>query len=69
MALIDIRRSRFLEEGYNLDVCYVTDRIIVMGFPAGATEGYYRNRASKVKTYDSSPSFCAGTNRVLTPTQ
>ena len=39
---------RFRENGYNLDLTYITDRIIAMSFPASGIEQWYRNKIDKV---------------------
>jgi phosphatidylinositol-3,4,5-trisphosphate 3-phosphatase/dual-specificity protein phosphatase PTEN len=36
-------KHRFKEDGYNLDLTYITDRLIAMAFPASGIEKLYRN--------------------------
>ncbi len=36
-------KNRFKENGYNLDLTYITKRIIAMAFPASGIEKLYRN--------------------------
>lgn len=37
------KKKRFIKEGYNLDLTYVTKRIIAMSYPGEGLEGLYRN--------------------------
>jgi len=38
------KRRRFQEEGYDLDLTYITDRIVAMSFPASTMrEKIFRN--------------------------
>ena len=41
-------KNRMLDKGYNLDLTYVTSRLIAMSFPADGFESIYRNPIEKV---------------------
>ncbi|CAD8112550.1 unnamed protein product [Paramecium sonneborni] len=45
------KKKRFIKEGYNLDLTYVTKRIIAMSYPGEGLEGLYRNPIDQVATY------------------
>jgi hypothetical protein len=47
-GLVSKKKKRFQEEGYNLDLTYVTDRLIAMGLPSEGKEALYRNPMSQV---------------------
>ena len=36
-------KNRFKDDGYNLDLTYVCNRVIAMSFPASGFETLYRN--------------------------
>ncbi|ORY94764.1 protein-tyrosine phosphatase-like protein [Syncephalastrum racemosum] len=50
-AWVSENRLRYNEGGYNLDLSYITDRIIAMSFPAEGFEGMYRNSLKEVKRF------------------
>ncbi|KAF9447818.1 hypothetical protein P691DRAFT_670692 [Macrolepiota fuliginosa MF-IS2] len=51
--LVSGPKARFRDEELKLelDLVYVTDQIIIMGYPASGFEGYYRNRREDVKKF------------------
>ncbi len=49
--LVSQNKKRLENEKYNLDLSYVTNRIIAMAYPASGLEGIYRNRIDDVGTF------------------
>ena len=49
--LVSKKKRRFKEDGYDLDLSYVTDNIIAMGYPSESMESMYRNSLEDVKRF------------------
>ena len=50
-TLVSKKKIRFKEGGYDLDLTYISDRIIAMGYPSIGKEAYYRNKMEDVETF------------------
>ena len=49
--MVSKKKRRFVQDGYDLDLTYITDRIIAMGFPSSSMEAMYRNDINDVKGF------------------
>ena len=49
--LVSKKKRRLQTEYYDLDMCYITERVIGMGFPAYGCERFYRNTLEDTKNY------------------
>ncbi|GLD99551.1 hypothetical protein PINS_up008277 [Pythium insidiosum] len=50
-ALVSQNKRRYQDDGYDLDLCYLHPRVIVMGYPAIGLEATYRNPRSAVQRF------------------
>jgi phosphatidylinositol-3,4,5-trisphosphate 3-phosphatase/dual-specificity protein phosphatase PTEN len=48
--LVSKQRRRMLVDGYDLDMSYITDRLLAMSFPAEHMRAMYRNPLWQVKS-------------------
>ena len=46
--IVSGKRRRFKDNKYNLDITYITNRILAMSFPASGFEKIYRNNITDV---------------------
>ena len=55
--IVSGKRRRFQDDNYNLDITYITGRVLAMSFPAQGIESFYRNSIENVNLYTSKDSF------------
>lgn len=49
--LVSQNKTRFVDEDFNLDLTYITPRIIAMAYPADGLESMYRNKIKDVSKF------------------
>ena len=49
--LVSQKKTRYITSEYNLDLTYITPKIIAMAFPAQGFESLYRNRIQDVQSF------------------
>jgi hypothetical protein len=50
-GLVSKKKLRFQREGFDLDLSYITESIIAMGFPSESVEALYRNKMTDVQRF------------------
>ena len=50
-ALVSKKKNRFMYDGFDLDLTYITPKIIAMGIPSTNFEGLYRNTMEEVQKF------------------
>ena len=50
-TLVSGKKKRFIDRKYNLDLSYITPRIIAMAFPASGIQVMFRNSIEQVSTF------------------
>jgi phosphatidylinositol-3,4,5-trisphosphate 3-phosphatase/dual-specificity protein phosphatase PTEN len=50
-SLVSKKKNRFCYDGFDLDLTYITTRIIAMGMPSSNLEGLYRNPMEEVQKF------------------
>jgi len=53
-GVVSKKKKRFVEDGFDLDLTYITEKIIAMGFPSVGQEALYRNPMHEVQRFFSS---------------
>eukprot|EP00992_Anisonema_acinus_P014005 TRINITY_DN904_c0_g1_i1.p1 TRINITY_DN904_c0_g1~~TRINITY_DN904_c0_g1_i1.p1 ORF type:complete len:396 (-),score=132.44 TRINITY_DN904_c0_g1_i1:70-1257(-) len=48
---VSLKKKRFQHSGFDLDLTYITSRIVAMGFPSHGREALYRNPAEEVERF------------------
>ena len=46
--LVSKKKTRFMKDGFDLDLAYITPQLIAMGYPSTGAESWYRNPAAQV---------------------
>ena len=73
--LVSKKKRRYTQDGFDLDLSYVTPRLIAMGFPSVGTEACYRNPAKQTRQFIEQfhrgqckvYNLCAEADRVYSP--
>jgi PTEN homologous phosphatase len=55
--VVSQNKRRYTQDGFDLDLCYVTDRVIAMSFPSSGFLAFYRNPIEEVSRFLDSKHF------------
>jgi len=50
-TIVSGKKKRYIDKKYNLDLSYITPRLIAMAYPASGIESVYRNQIQKVSSF------------------
>jgi protein-tyrosine phosphatase len=50
-TLVSKEKRRYQKNGYDLDLTYITDQVVAMGFPSEGREGVYRNPLKEIQRF------------------
>lgn len=49
--IVSQNKRRYVKDGFDLDLCYITERVIAMSFPSSGVQSMYRNNIREVSKF------------------